>query len=33
MAENHTDSKEKPIHDGVSPIYVPEQAGDNVNGR
>ncbi|NBH74157.1 hypothetical protein D3Z51_19615 [Clostridiaceae bacterium] len=24
MAENSTESKEKPIHDGVSPIYIPE---------
>ena len=29
MAEHHTEPKETPIHDGVSPIYVPEQAGDN----
>lgn len=24
MAENNTEAKEKTIHDGVSPIYVPE---------
>lgn len=24
MAENHTESRENPIHDGVSPITVPE---------
>lgn len=29
MAENHTKLQEKPIHDGVSPIYVPEEAKDD----
>lgn len=30
MAEDNAKSKEKPIHDGVSPIYVSEQAEDEI---
>ncbi len=28
MAEENAKPQEKPVHDGVSPIHVPEQAGD-----
>ena len=28
MAKKNTKSPKKPVHDGVSPIHVPEQAGD-----